>query len=147
MKVEQIKKIIPHRYPFLLIDRVLELEVLKRCVTLKNFTANEEFFSGHFPDAPVVPGVLIIEMLAQTACLLGKEIPKNEIMMIAGVESFKFIAPVIPGDQLIGTAVLKKSKLNLFFLEVSAVIRTPQKEEKKCAIGVLKCARVSLDSI
>ena len=147
MKIEQIKKIIPHRYPFLLIDRVLELEALKKCVTLKNFTVNEEFFSGHFPKAPIVPGVLIIEMLAQTSCLLGKEILENEIMMITGVESFKFIAPVVPGDQLIGTAVLKKSKLNLYFIEVSAVIRTPQREEKKCASGILKCARVALKSI
>ncbi len=99
---ERIEAIIPHRYPFLLVDRVLELEPGKRAVAIKNVTANEWFFQGHFPGRPIMPGVLIIEALAQTAAvaLLADRPPTEELPLFAGIEDFRFRRPVRPGDQL-----------------------------------------------
>ncbi|SFE10368.1 3-hydroxyacyl-[acyl-carrier-protein] dehydratase [Lentibacillus persicus] len=102
MDIEQIKETIPHRYPFLLVDKVLEMEEGKRVVALKNVSANEPFFQGHFPDHPVMPGVLIIEALAQTGAMgvLGIEENKGKIGFLAGVDKFRFKRQVKPGDQL-----------------------------------------------
>lgn len=99
----EIQKILPHRYPFLLIDRVLEYEKLKRVVAIKQVTANEPFFQGHFPGMPVMPGVLQIEALAQAgAILILKEIDdrENKIPFFTGIESARFRRPVVPGDTL-----------------------------------------------
>ncbi len=99
LDVEAIQKILPHRYPFLLVDRVLELEPERRVVGLKNVSANEPFFAGHFPGRPVMPGVLIVEALAQTAAvLMGDE--SGMIPMFMGIDKARFRSPVTPGDQL-----------------------------------------------
>lgn len=101
--IDEIKQIIPHRYPFLLVDKILELESGKRAVGLKNVTANEEFFNGHFPDYPVMPGVLIIEAMAQVGAvaLLSMEEYKGKIAFFAGIEKVKFRKQVRPGDSLV----------------------------------------------
>lgn len=102
LDVQQIKEIIPHRYPFLLVDKIIEQEEGKRVVGLKNVTANEPFFQGHFPDYPVMPGILILEALAQTGAIavLGLEENKGKIGFLAGVDKCRFKQQVKPGDQL-----------------------------------------------
>ena len=101
--IAEIMRFLPHRYPFLLVDRILELEPDKRIVGLKNVTINEQFFQGHFPGAPVMPGVLIIESMAQVAgVLIYRDLPEKEKKLIyfAGIANAKFRRPVVPGDQL-----------------------------------------------
>lgn len=102
MDIQEIKEIIPHRYPFLLVDKVIEQEGEKRIVGIKNVTANEPFFQGHFPDYPVMPGVLILEALAQVGAIavLGMEQNKGKIGFLAGADKFRFKRQVKPGDQL-----------------------------------------------
>lgn len=102
MNLADIKKILPHRYPFLLVDRIVEVEGKERIVGIKNVTGNEPFFVGHFPERPVMPGVLIIEALAQTAGVLMINTPENlgKLAFFMGIEGAKFRKPVVPGDQL-----------------------------------------------
>ncbi|WP_046174571.1 3-hydroxyacyl-ACP dehydratase FabZ [Domibacillus indicus] len=102
MDIREIKETIPHRYPFLLVDRILEVEEGKRSVGIKNVTANEEFFNGHFPDYPVMPGVLIVEALAQVGAvaMLKKEENKGRLAFFAGIDNCRFKRQVVPGDQL-----------------------------------------------
>jgi 3-hydroxyacyl-[acyl-carrier-protein] dehydratase len=102
LDIQQIKEIIPHRYPFLLVDKVLEMEEGKRAVGLKNVTANEEFFVGHFPYYPVMPGVLIVEALAQVGAvaMLSKEENKGRLAFFTGIDNCRFKRQVKPGDQL-----------------------------------------------
>ena len=99
---QQIKEIIPHRFPFLLVDRILEVEEGKRAVGIKNVTANEKFFNGHFPDYPVMPGVLIVEALAQVSAviMLMKNENRGKIGLFAGIDRCRFKKQVHPGDQL-----------------------------------------------
>jgi 3-hydroxyacyl-[acyl-carrier-protein] dehydratase len=98
----QLQAIIPHRWPFLLVDRVLELEPGVRAVGLKNFTINESFFQGHFPGNPVVPGVLLVEALAQvgSVAILSAPEHKGKVPLFAAIESFRFRKPVTPGDSV-----------------------------------------------
>ncbi len=103
LDIHDILKILPHRYPFLLIDRVLELKRKERIVAIKNVTINEPFFSGHFPGLPIMPGVLIVEAIAQAGgALLLTEVEdrSNKVMVFTGIERAKFRKPVSPGDQL-----------------------------------------------
>lgn len=102
MDIEQIKQTIPHRYPFLFVDKVTEIEEGKRVTGMKNVTINEPFFQGHFPDYPVMPGVLILEALAQVGAIavLGIEENKGKIGFLAGVDKCRFKRQVKPGDQL-----------------------------------------------
>jgi 3-hydroxyacyl-[acyl-carrier-protein] dehydratase len=105
MDITEIMKYLPHRYPFLLVDRVLELVPNEHIVAIKNITMNEPHFPGHFPHHPVMPGVLMIEALAQAAGLLafksaGKEISPNSVIYFVGIDGARFKRPVVPGDQL-----------------------------------------------
>lgn len=103
MTINEIMKLLPHRYPMLLVDRILELDPGKTIVGLKNVTANEQFFQGHFPGAPVMPGVLIVEAMAQCAAVLFlRDIPERDtkLFLFGGVDKARFRKPVVPGDQL-----------------------------------------------
>jgi UDP-3-O-[3-hydroxymyristoyl] N-acetylglucosamine deacetylase/3-hydroxyacyl-[acyl-carrier-protein] dehydratase len=102
MDIQEIRRILPHRFPFLLVDRIVEVKGKEKIVGIKNVTANEPFFTGHFPDTPVMPGVLIVEALAQTAGVLMLNTPENlgKLAFFMGIENAKFRKPVIPGDQL-----------------------------------------------
>ena len=101
---EWIQGVLPHRYPMLMIDRVLELEPMRRVLCLKNVTVNEAFFQGHFPGRPVMPGVLVIEALAQAAGVLflhDREDRRKKLIYFTGIERARFRRPVVPGDQLL----------------------------------------------
>jgi 3-hydroxyacyl-[acyl-carrier-protein] dehydratase len=112
MDILEIQRWIPHRYPFLLIDRVLSLVPNETITTIKNVTANEEFFQGHFPGHPVMPGVLIMEAMAQTAAVFARysepQLLKDKTFYLVGADSFKWKRMVVPGDQL--TIVMKSVK-------------------------------------
>ena len=119
MDIHQILKQLPHRYPFLLVDRVLELEKGKRIKALKNVTINEPFFSGHFPKRPVMPGVLMLEAMAQAAALLAFDTlnmtpDDNMVYYFAGIDNARFKRPVEPGDQLIMDVSLERMKSGVF---------------------------------
>lgn len=105
MDIHEVMKYLPHRYPFLLVDRVLEMSLGEKIIAIKNVTINEPFFVGHFPHSPVMPGVLIIEAMAQTAAILsfktrGGMPDENSILYFAGIDNARFKRPVLPGDTL-----------------------------------------------
>jgi 3-hydroxyacyl-[acyl-carrier-protein] dehydratase len=105
LRIAEILKILPHRYPFLLVDRVLEVDGDRRLVALKNVSINEPFFEGHFPGAPVMPGVLTIEAMAQAGAIMGllhskPEDVKNAVVYFMGIDEARFRRPIVPGDQL-----------------------------------------------
>jgi len=120
MHVEEIKKYIPHRYPFLLVDRVLELEE-NRILTIKNVSVNEEFFNGHFPGTPIMPGVLQLEALAQSGCIMlmknKVEEPEKNLIVFTGIKSAKFRKSVVPGDQLRMEVILTNQRRNFINME------------------------------
>ena len=126
LNLEEIKTILPHRYPFLLLDRVLELEEGKRCKALKNVTGNEQFFQGHFPGNPVMPGVLIIEAMAQTVGIAVFASYANDkgdkLALFAGIEKARFKHPVVPGDQLIIETEYISSKMRLWNFKGTATV-------------------------
>ena len=106
MGINEIKEYLPHRYPLLLVDRVLDVEIGKRITAIKNVTVNEEFFNGHFPHQPVMPGVLMIEAMAQTAAILSfmtmdVKPDENSVVYFVGIDNARFKRPVGPGDQLV----------------------------------------------
>jgi 3-hydroxyacyl-[acyl-carrier-protein] dehydratase len=104
LRIAEIMRILPHRYPFLLVDRVLEVDQDKRIVALKNVSINEPFFNGHFPGAPVMPGVLTIESMAQAGAILGllekKADLSKTLVYFLGIDEAKFRRPIVPGDQM-----------------------------------------------
>ena len=119
MDIHEILKKLPHRYPFLLVDRVLEIEPGKRIKALKNVTINEPFFAGHFPHRPVMPGVLMLEAMAQTAALLsfaaeGSGPDNKSVIYFAGIDGARFKRPVEPGDQLVMDVSLERSRAGIF---------------------------------
>ena len=127
LDIHQILKKLPHRYPFLMVDRVISLEKGQRIRAIKNVTANEEYFNGHFPRRPVMPGVLMLEALAQAAAILafetlGKEPDENTVYYFAGIENARFKRPVEPGDQLILEATLGRMKAGIFKFQARGLV-------------------------
>ena len=127
MDIQQILRKLPHRYPFLLVDRVLELEKGVRIKALKNVTMNEPFFQGHFPARPVMPGVLMLEALAQAAAILSFDAVDAEpgddtVVYFAGIDNARFKRPVGPGDQLILEAVIERAKSGIYKYKTRATV-------------------------
>jgi len=112
---KDIRKILPHRYPFLLVDRIIEIEEGKKAVGIKNVTANEPFFQGHFPDNPIMPGVLIVEALAQVAgiAVMNIEEFKGKLGLFTGIDKCRFKKMVRPGDQLVLEVLIDSIKMGL----------------------------------
>ncbi len=127
MDIQRILRKLPHRYPILLVDRVLELEKNARIKALKNVTINEPYFMGHFPARPVMPGVLMLEALAQSAAILSFESADAEpgddtVVYFAGIDNARFKRPVGPGDQLILEAVLDRAKAGIYRFNTKATV-------------------------
>ena len=126
LDIQQILSMLPHRYPFLLVDRVLELEPGVSIKAYKNVTFNENFFQGHFPGQPIMPGVLIMEALAQAGGLfvvktLGVS-ATDKLFLFTGIESAKFRRPVVPGDQLMLEACVLRRKMNIWKMQGKATV-------------------------
>src|SRR5438270_10633011 len=143
LDIHDIMRILPHRYPFLLIDRVIDLVRMKRIVAIKNVTINEPFFAGHFPDMPIMPGVLIVEAVAQAGgALLLTEIPDREhkLMVFTGIEKARFRRPVVPGDQLRIEVDVKAWRGDAVRMQGTAYV-----EDKKVAEAIVTCRLVDRD--
>jgi 3-hydroxyacyl-[acyl-carrier-protein] dehydratase len=138
---QDILKLLPHRYPFLLVDRVMELEPFVSIVALKNVTINEPFFQGHFPEYPVMPGVLILESLAQAGgILVMKSSPgglDGKIFLFAGIEKVRFRRPVVPGDRMILKVDYVNHKMNIWKMDGKVFV-----DDKLVAQGILSAAVV-----
>jgi 3-hydroxyacyl-[acyl-carrier-protein] dehydratase len=145
--VRELQKIIPHRYPFLLIDKVIEFEDSKRIVAIKNVTINEPFFQGHFPGLPVMPGVLILESLAQVGAVLAhkssisEEATAGKTMMIVGANDVKWKRQVTPGDTLHIEMVFEKRRKPLWFLNGTVKVGN-----QVCCTALITAAEVSHSS-
>lgn len=140
MDVNEIRNFLPHRYPFALVDRVIELEPGESITAYKNVTINEPFFNGHFPDQPIMPGVLIIEAMAQVTGLLGfrtmgEEPQDGTLYMLVAVNKARFKAKVIPGDKLMMHATIKKRKGMMWVFDAKAMV-----DGKVAASAELMCA-------
>jgi 3-hydroxyacyl-[acyl-carrier-protein] dehydratase len=143
LDIHDIMRILPHRYPFLLIDRVIDLVRMKRIVAIKNVTINEPFFAGHFPNMPIMPGVLIVEAVAQAGgALLLTEIPDREhkLMVFTGIEKARFRRPVVPGDQLRIEVDVKAWRGDAVRMQGIAYV-----EDKKVAEATVTCRLVDRD--
>jgi 3-hydroxyacyl-[acyl-carrier-protein] dehydratase len=145
MDIHQILKKLPHRYPILLVDRVLEVEKGKRIKAIKNVTINEDFFNGHFPHRPVMPGVLMLEALAQTAALLsfetlGETPDDKTVYYFAGIDGARFKRPVEPGDQLILEVELERMKAGIFKFKAWASVGEERAVEAELMCTMRKIA-------
>ena len=140
MDINEIKQYLPHRYPLLLVDRVLEIEPGERILAYKNITANEEVFNGHFPHTPIFPGVMIIEAMAQASGILGfvtdRRIPDaNTLYLFAGVDGVRFRRQVVPGDRLLLESRLISKKRHILRFEARAMV-----DDEVACEAVLLCA-------
>ena len=117
LSVEEIQQLLPHRYPFLLLDRIIENLPGERAVGIKNVTVNEPFFQGHFPGRPIMPGVLIVEAMAQVGGVVLAQMPdmRGKLCLFAGIDKVRFRRPVVPGDQLVLTVELLTIKQRRFW--------------------------------
>jgi len=125
LDINEIKKIIPHRYPFLLVDKIIECDDDSQIVGIKSVTMNEPFFQGHFPEFPVMPGVLIVEAMAQVACILAMRVLKKEghsSVFFTGIDGVKFRKPVVPGDVLRLELTKTKQRGELFRFDGKALV-------------------------
>jgi 3-hydroxyacyl-[acyl-carrier-protein] dehydratase len=141
LDIHRILKLLPHRYPILLVDRVLELEKNVRIKALKNVSINEPFFTGHFPNRPVMPGVLMLEALAQAAALLsfesqGEQPDENTVVYFVGIDGARFKRVVEPGDQLILEASLERTKGGIYKYKTRASVggETAVEAELMCTV-------------
>lgn len=141
LNIHQIRELLPHRYPMLLVDRVLDWEAGKKITAIKNVTANEEFFNGHFPNNPVMPGVLIIEALAQTAAIFAfmsydSKLDKDAVVYFATIDNARFKRPVEPGDQLVMEAELIRSSRGMWKFRTRGMVdgQLAVEAELMCAI-------------
>ncbi len=144
LDINQIKEYLPHRYPMLLVDRVLDWEAGKQITTIKNVTINEEFFNGHFPHKPVMPGVLMIEALAQSAALLafltmGQKPDDNAVVYFVGIDGARFKRPVEPGDQLTMDVEILRQSRGIWKFKASASVDGQLADE-----GELMCTMRSI---
>jgi 3-hydroxyacyl-[acyl-carrier-protein] dehydratase len=141
LDINDIQKILPHRYPFLLIDRVVALTPRERIVAIKNVTINEPFFQGHFPNLPIMPGVLIVEAIAQAGgALLLTEVQDraHKLMLFTGIERARFRRPVVPGDQVRIEVEVKSWRMNAVRMEGKAFVG-----EKRVAEATVTCQLVN----
>jgi len=127
LDIQEIMKTLPHRYPFLLVDRILEFEKGKRIVGLKNVTINEPFFQGHFPGHPIMPGVLLLEAMAQTGGILAlrsqdDQNVQNKVIYFMSIDKAKFRKPVLPGDQIRFEAEITRLRSNTLALKAEAKV-------------------------
>jgi len=144
MDIQEILAHLPHRYPMLLVDRVLECEPGKRILAIKNVTINEPFFSGHFPHHPVMPGVLIVEAMAQAAAILsfrtlGTEPDDKSVYYFVGIDEARFKRPVCPGDQLMLEVLLERSVRGIWKFDAKARVGEALAAEAKimCTVRAL----------
>jgi 3-hydroxyacyl-[acyl-carrier-protein] dehydratase len=140
MDIEDIKQYLPHRYPFLLVDRVVELHVGESIVAYKNISYNEAWAPGHFPDKPILPGVLLLEALAQAAGILGfktmdKKPTDGSMYLFVGADKLRFKRPCIPGDRVMLRARIISSRRGIWKFAVSADV-----DDKLCASATILCA-------
>lgn len=140
LTVEQIQEIIPHRYPFLLVDRIIELEPMKRAVGIKNVTFNELHFLGHFPERPVMPGVLIVEAMAQVGGITMLYPPENrkKLPFFTGLDNIKFRKPVVPGDQLVMTAEVTRVRGNMGRIKCEGRVNGELVAEAECGFAIIE---------